>query len=106
MTVNPLIEVQKCGQSIWMDYIQRSLITSGKLEKLVQDGIVGMTSNPTIFARAIGDSDEYDAAISGLLDLEAPDIYEALAIADIQAAADVLRPVYERTHGGDGYIIM
>jgi transaldolase/glucose-6-phosphate isomerase len=106
MTVNPLIEVQKCGQSIWMDYIKRSLITSGKLEKLVQDGIVGMTSNPTIFGKAIGDSEEYDAAISGLLEMEVPDIYEALAIADIQGAADVLRPVYERTNGDDGYVSM
>ncbi len=101
---NPLIEVQKCGQSIWMDYIKRSLITSGELERLVADGIMGMTSNPTIFAKAIGDSEEYDEAISALLDRDVLEIYEALAIADIQAAADVLRPVYERTQGEDGYV--
>jgi len=65
MSPNPLIDVQTCGQSIWMDYIQRSLITSGKLKKLIEGGIVGMTSNPTIFAKAIGDSDEYDDAIAG-----------------------------------------
>ena len=104
MATNRLIDVQACGQSIWMDYIKRSLIESGKLKQLVQDGIVGMTSNPTIFARAIGDSEEYDGAIAKLLDLDVTEIYEALAIADIQDAADVLRPVYERTNGDDGYV--
>jgi len=104
MTGNPLIEVQTFGQSIWMDFIKRSLISSGELEQLVTDGIVGMTSNPTIFAKAIGDTQEYDEAISKLLDLDVVEIYEALAIADIQAAADVLRPVYERTDGIDGYV--
>lgn len=104
MGVNRLIEVQTCGQSIWMDYIRRGLITSGKLHELVENGIVGMTSNPTIFAKAIADTQEYDAAIKKLLDLDATGIYEALAIEDIQAAADVLRPVYDRTHGEDGYV--
>ncbi len=104
MAANPLIEIQKCGQSIWMDYIKRDLIISGELERLVEGGITGMTSNPTIFAKAIGDSQEYDDAISDLLDLEITEIYEELAIADIQAAADILRPVYDRTGGDDGYI--
>jgi transaldolase / glucose-6-phosphate isomerase len=104
MATNPLIEVQTCGQSIWMDYIRRSLMATGKLQKLVDDGIVGMTSNPTIFAKAIGDTEEYDDAIRGMLDLNPTEIYEALAIADIQAAADVLRPVYDRTNGDDGYV--
>ena len=104
MTSNPLIEVQKYGQSIWMDYIKRGLMTSGELERLVADGIVGMTSNPTIFARAIGDSHEYDDAISALVDLEVIEIYEALAVEDIRAAADTLRPVYDRTKGEDGYV--
>jgi transaldolase / glucose-6-phosphate isomerase len=104
MATNRLIDVQACGQSIWMDYIKRSLIESGELKQLVQDGIVGMTSNPTIFAKAIGDSEEYDGAIAKLLDLDVTEIYESLAIADIQDAADVLRPVYERTNGDDGYI--
>ncbi len=104
MTTNRLIEVQACGQSIWMDYIKRSLIESGKLKQLVQDGIVGMTSNPTIFAKAIADSEEYDAAIGSMLHLSVTEIYEALAVADIQAAADILRPVYERTNGDDGYV--
>ena len=104
MTAKRLIEVQTCGQSIWMDFIKRSLITSGELDKLVEDGIMGITSNPTIFAKAIADTDEYDESIAGLLDLSGEEIYEALAIADIQAAADVLRPVYERTGGKDGFV--
>jgi len=93
---NRLIEIQKHGQSIWMDFITRGLMTSGKLQKLVERGIVGMTSNPTIFAKAIGDGDEYDDTIKTLLDLDATTIYEKLAIADIQAAADVLLAVYDR----------
>jgi transaldolase/glucose-6-phosphate isomerase len=104
MSANPLTAVQQLGQSIWMDYIKRSLIESGELESLVAGGIVGMTSNPTIFAKAIADSEEYDAAIAELLELDVIGIYEALAIADIRAAADVLRPVYERTGGEDGYV--
>ena len=101
---NRLIEIQKHGQSIWMDFITRGLMTSGKLQKLVERGIVGMTSNPTIFAKAIGDGDEYDDTIKTLLDLDATTIYEKLAIADIQAAADVLLAVYDRTDGEDGYV--
>lgn len=104
MAENRLIEVQSCGQSIWMDFIVRSLITSGKLQRLVDDGIVGMTSNPTIFAKAIGDTQEYDSTVAELLDLDAGEIYERLAIEDIRGAADVLRAVYDRTGGEDGYI--
>jgi transaldolase / glucose-6-phosphate isomerase len=104
MATNPLIDVQAFGQSIWMDYIRRSLITSGEMKELVESGIVGMTSNPTIFAKAIGDTAEYDEAIAGLLDLDAMETYEALAVADIQAAADVLQPVYEESGGEDGYV--
>lgn len=101
---NRLIEVQKYGQSIWMDFITRGLMTSGELQKLVERGIVGMTSNPTIFAKAIADGHEYDDTIKTLLDLDATAIYEKLAIADIQAAADVLRAVYDRTDSEDGYV--
>lgn len=104
MASNPLIDVQQFGQSIWMDFIRRSLITSGELKRLIQDGIMGMTSNPTIFAKAIGDSKEYDGAIGNLLDLDVMEIYESLAIADIQAAADELRVVFDRTNGEDGYV--
>ncbi len=104
MATNPLVKVQQHGQSIWIDFIRRSLITSGKLEQLVKQGITGMTSNPTIFAGAIADTEEYDDAIAALLDLDTEEIYETLAIADIQAAADVLRPVYDATNGIDGYV--
>ena len=101
---NPLIEVQQYGQSIWMDFIRRGLIESGELKELVESGIVGMTSNPTIFAKAIADTHEYDDAIANMLDLDATAIYEKLVIQDIQGAADVLRPVYDRTDGMDGYV--
>ncbi|MBN1203288.1 MAG: bifunctional transaldolase/phosoglucose isomerase [Anaerolineae bacterium] len=104
MTASRLIEVQQYGQSVWIDFIRRGLIKSGELEKLVKDGIVGMTSNPTIFAKAIADTDEYDEAISGMLDLDAEQIYEILAVEDIRAAADVLLPVYQQTGGADGYV--
>jgi len=90
MTGNPLIEIQKYGQSIWMDFISRGLITSGKMQKLVERGIAGMTSNPTIFAKAIADGHDYDDTIKTLLDLDAEAIYEKLTVADIRAAAEVL----------------
>jgi transaldolase / glucose-6-phosphate isomerase len=104
MTANPLIDVQHFGQSIWMDYIRRSLIDSGQLARLVNMGIVGMTSNPTIFAKAIADTEEYDDKIGAHIEQDVTEIYEALAIADIQAAADILRPVYDDTRGIDGYV--
>ncbi|MGQ9908455.1 MAG: bifunctional transaldolase/phosoglucose isomerase [Candidatus Flexifilum sp.] len=105
MSGNPPVDVQQYGQSIWYDNIRRSLIVGGELKRLIEeDGIMGVTSNPTIFQRAIGGSNDYDAAFADLLDQDANTIYERLAIADIQAAADILRPVYERTNGVDGYV--
>jgi transaldolase / glucose-6-phosphate isomerase len=105
---NPLVEVLGFGQSIWYDNIRRSLLTSGELERMVaEDGLRGVTSNPAIFEQAITGSDDYAAEIarlraSGVADAKA--IYERLAIRDIQDAADVLRPVYDETDGGDGYV--
>ncbi len=98
--------LQALGQSVWYDNIRRGLITSGELQRLIDRGIVGVTSNPTIFQRAIAASNDYDAALRdlALAGHDTPEIYEALAIADIQAAADLLRPVYERTAGDDGYV--
>ncbi|MCH8962903.1 MAG: transaldolase, partial [Bacteroidetes bacterium] len=92
-------------QSIWYDNIRRGLITSGELQRLIDLGITGLTSNPTIFEKAIAGSTDYDLA---LLDLtqngtSAGDIFEALVIEDIRAAADLLRPIYDRTGGVDGY---
>ncbi|MAS36547.1 MAG: transaldolase [Anaerolineaceae bacterium] len=105
MPGNPPVDVQTHGQSIWYDNIQRSLLQSGGLKQLIDDyGVLGVTSNPSIFQKAIGESEDYDVGMMRLLDLEAYDIYENLAIEDIQRAADLLAGVYERTGGRDGYV--
>ncbi len=101
-----LHEFAKLGQSIWLDYISRSLITSGELQSLIGEGLRGITSNPTIFEKAIAGSVAYDddirrLSVQGKTDLE---IYEALAIHDIKGAADLLRPLHEETKGADGYV--
>jgi transaldolase/glucose-6-phosphate isomerase len=105
---NPVREVGNYGQSIWLDYIRRSLITSGELEKLVdEDGIRGVTSNPAIFEKAIAGSSDYTAELAVLPqrnDLDAKTIYETLAVRDIQAAADLLEPLYRATKRRDGYV--
>ena len=101
----PPIEVQRLGQSIWTDNISRELITSGELARAVEDGgVMGLTSNPTIFQHAISNSEQYNDLIRDHLDLSANELYERLAIRDIQDAADILRPVYDRTGGADGYV--
>jgi len=102
---NPLLEIQKFGQSAWLDYIHRQDLQNGDLQRRIdEEGVLGVTSNPSIFQKAIGDSDTYDAAIMTMLDLEALDIYETLAIEDIQKATDLFRPIYEGSDGGDGYV--
>ena len=105
---SPIEEVKQLGQSIWLDYICRNLITSGELGKLVQDGISGLTSNPSIFQKAITQSNDYDEAGQALLkanpDADIDTIYEHLALEDIRMAADILRPVYEASAGVDGYV--
>ncbi len=103
---NPLIDVQAEGQSIWYDNIRRSLISSGGLKQLIEEGIVGVTSNPAIFEKAIDAGSEYDDQIEALHNLHPDEIFEQLAVDDIRNAADVLRPVYERTNKRDGYISM
>lgn len=106
--MNPLVEVKKLGQSIWLDNIQRGFILSGGLKKLIdEDGISGETSNPTIFEKAIaGNSADYADAMRDLIRAgkNAREIYDALSIADVQMACDVFRPVYEATNGADGYV--
>lgn len=105
MAGNPPADVQQYGQSIWYDNIRRGLIESGELKKLVDGwGVVGVTSNPAIFQKAIGASYDYDDAMMHLLELEPYDIYERLAIEDIQNALDLFRPIYDRTNGLDGYV--
>ena len=104
---NPLVELGKLGQSPWLDYIHRGLIESGELARLVsQDGIWGVTSNPTIFEKAISGSREYDAQIRALASSgkSVREAYDEIATEDIRRAADVLRPVYTATTGDDGYV--
>lgn len=104
--MNPLIELQQYGQSIWYDNIERRLLENGELARMIaEDGVLGLTSNPSIFEKAIGGSDDYDPAIAELAaeGRSVERIYEALAIDDIRHACDLLRPVYERTGGLDGY---
>lgn len=106
--VNPLKALTRFGQSVWLDYIRRSLLTSGELERLIeQDGLRGMTSNPAIFEKAIAGSTDYSQALADLAarpGLDAKAIYEQLAIRDIQDAADALRRVYDQTNRRDGYV--
>jgi transaldolase/glucose-6-phosphate isomerase len=105
MTGNPPVDVQQFGQSIWYDNISRDMIDSGELQRLVnEDGVMGITSNPTIFEKAIGAGTAYDAQIKTLLGKHMSQIFDALAIQDIQRAADILRPVYDRTNAVDGYV--
>ncbi len=105
---NALEALGDAGQSLWLDYLKRSLVESGELARLIErDGLKGLTSNPSIFEQAIGESDEYASAIKAFTAHRAPRVsetYEHLAVADIRAAADVLRSVYDRTDGHDGYV--
>src|SRR6266478_5353351 len=106
--MNPLRELLNYGQSVWLDYIRRGLITSGELQKhIVEDGLRGMTSNPAIFEKAMTGSEDYATQLKQLEEAGVTDafkLYEALAIPDIQDAADILRPIYDETKGGDGYV--
>jgi transaldolase/glucose-6-phosphate isomerase len=105
--VNPLFEVKRLGQSLWLDSIRRGQILSGELGRLIQDdGLSGETANPTIFEKAMAGSADYDEAITRLAGegRSASEIYEALAIEDVRLAADVFRPVYEQTNGADGFV--
>jgi len=106
--MNPLQALATQGQSIWLDYIRRGMTRSGELAKLVaRDGLRGMTSNPTIFQKAITGSDDYDDVLDELVanpELDAKQIFERLAVVDVREAADVLRSVYDATEGLDGYV--
>ena len=106
--MNTLQQLADCGQAPWLDNLTRSLISQGGLQRLiVQDGMKGLTSNPSIFEKAIAESRDYDTAIQQFLaqaDHGVAEIYEYLVIADIRAAADLLRPVHDQTDGRDGYV--
>ena len=107
-STSPLKDLLKFGQSVWLDYIRRDLIETGELKRLIdEDGLRGMTSNPSIFEKAIVDSKYYSDSVKELdrrTDLDANGRYEVLAIRDIQDAADVLRPVYLSSKRRDGYV--
>ena len=108
MTKAPLKALAEAGQAVWLDYLHPELVSSGKLARLIDDdGLMGLTSNPSIFEKAIGDGDVYDHRIAELVarGVTQPDeIFERLAVADIQAAADVFRPTFDRLRGRDGYV--
>jgi len=107
MAKNPLFELYEAGTSVWLDFISRSLMTSGELKRLIEDdAVVGMTSNPTIFEKAISGSSDYDAALKRLMNAGKSDeeIMLSLIVEDIQTAAYVLKPTYEQTKHKDGYV--
>jgi len=107
VSASPLAAIQALGQSVWVDFMSREFLENGELRRLIEDdGIQGVTSNPTIFEKAIGHSADYDADVRRLVTAGAGEdaIYQDLTVADIRAALDLFRPTYDRTKGGDGYV--
>jgi len=106
--MNSVKALEKHGQAIWLDFLARGFVFNGDLKKLIdEDGVKGVTSNPSIFEKAIGSSDEYDGAIAHALkkgDRSVAELFEQLAVEDIRHAADVLRPVYDQLNGEDGFV--
>lgn len=106
--MNPMKDLESCGQSPWLDDLHRTLMSSGELAGLIEkDGLKGLTSNPSIFEKAIGSTNDYDDVLKQMLGDGSQDdmaVYETIAIADIQAAADAFRPVYEAAQGNDGFV--
>ncbi|MDB5499342.1 MAG: bifunctional transaldolase/phosoglucose isomerase [Phenylobacterium sp.] len=105
---NPLQQLGEAGQAVWLDFIDRKILETGGLKRLIaEDGLKGVTSNPSIFEKAIGEGSDYDDRIRGLLAqgvTEAAEVFEHLAISDIRDAADQLRPVHDATNGADGFV--
>ena len=107
MRDNPLLQLADYGQAVWLDYLSRALLVSGRMVSLIQeDGVSGVTSNPAIFEKAIAGSADYDRAIAQLArqGLSAGEIYESLVVDDIRVTADLLRPLYDRLEGSDGFV--
>ncbi len=106
--MNPVKALENHGQAVWLDFLARGFVAKGDLKNLIDtDGVKGVTSNPSIFEKAIGSSDEYDGAIGNALkkgDSPVAELFEHLAVEDIQHAADVLRPVYDQLDGADGFV--
>ena len=105
MVRTDLHELSALGQSVWLDFTQRSLIRSGDLQDYIEKGASGITSNPAIFEKAIADSNDYDEQMAQLAEVGKPpeEIYEALTVKDAREATDVLRPIYDKTNGMDGF---
>src|SRR5712672_2971542 len=107
-TMNPVKALEQHGQSVWLDFLARGFVVKGELKRLIDnDGVKGVTSNPSIFEKAIGSSNEYDSALAKALkngDRPIAELFEILAVEDIQHAADVLRPVHDRLKGADGFV--
>src|SRR6266566_4781588 len=104
---NPLLQLKELGQSVWYDNIDRTQLTNGQFQRLLdEDGVVGVTANPTIFDKSISSGHAYDEQINQLIKegKSTNEIYEALIITDIQTVADILRPIYDQTNGLDGYV--
>ena len=107
MKSNPVLDLESLGQSIWMDFISRGTISSGQLQRWIeQDGISGVTSNPSIFEKAITESDDYDESIRDLTakGMTGEEVLKSLMVDDIQRVADLLLPTYQRTEGRDGFV--
>ena len=107
--MNPLLALRQCGQSVWLDHISRGLMTGGTLQRLIdEDGLAGMTSNPTIFDKAIASSGDYDAGLQRALEADPKagngPLVERLVVEDIQSAADMFRPVYRDSDGLNGFV--
>jgi len=107
MNKNPLLGLETLGQSVWLDYLRRNALENGELQGLInQDGVSGLTSNPSIFEKAIAESNDYDTAIQSLAlkGKSIEEIYQTLTVEDIQRAADLFRPIFDRLEGGDGFV--
>ena len=106
MTTNRLQQLHAAGQSIWLDYIDRAMLRDGTLERRIRDdALMGMTSNPTIFEKALAEGHMYDEQLAAApRDLTAAELFELVATEDVRAACDIFRPVYDASSGGDGYV--
>jgi transaldolase len=106
--MNSIQALNTLGQSVWLDFISRSLLTSGELKHLIDQGVTGVTSNPSIFHKSICETPDYEKAIESISrsqpDIDIAALYEKLAVEDIQKAADILRPVYDSSNGTDGFV--
>ena len=101
-----LVKLNKLGQSVWYDNLSREMITNGELKQVIDLGVTGLTSNPSIFEKAISSSEIYDESIRNLIsqDLSDLEIYECLAVQDIKSAADLLKPTFETSNKTDGFV--